>query len=55
MKTFKIYHTGIGQIGFDEYEFTNAVFCLHNMAKENTDWVMDYPQAKWSVELYDDE
>lgn len=55
MKTFKLSHDHIGFIGFQEYEYTNAVFCLHDMIKNNQDWLQDYPKGKWMVELFDDE
>jgi hypothetical protein len=53
MKTFKLENDHIGYIGFEEYEYTNAVFCLHDMIKNNTDWLKEYPKAKWNVELFD--
>ena len=55
MKTFKLENDHIGYIGFDEQEYTNAVFCLHDMIKNNQDWLNDYPKAKWNVNLFDDE
>lgn len=55
MKSFKLSHDHIGFIGFTEYEYTNAVFCLHDMIKNNPDWVQDYPKGKWTVEMFDDE
>jgi hypothetical protein len=53
MKTFKLENDHIGYIGFEEQEYTNAVFCLHDMIKNTPDWVEQYPKAKWNVELVD--
>lgn len=55
MKTFKLENDHLGFIGFTEYEYTNAVFCLHDMIKNNPDWVRDYPKAKWNVNLCNEE
>lgn len=55
MKAFRLENDYIGFIGFTEYEYTNAVFCLHEIIKNNQDWVNDYPKAKWSVEMFDEE
>ena len=55
MKSFKLENDHIGYIGFEEQEYTNAVFCLHDMIKNNEDWLNDYPKAKWNVNLFDDE
>lgn len=55
MKTFKLENDHIGFIGFEEQEYTNAVFCLHDAIKNNQDWVNDYPKAKWNVNLFDAE
>lgn len=55
MKAFKLSHTFIGFIGFTEYEYTNAVFCLHDMIKNNQDWVDDYPKGTWFVEVFETE
>ena len=55
MKHFKIYHDHIGQIGFNEQEYTNAVFCLHCLVRENEEWIEEFPKGKWSVELCDED
>ena len=55
MKTFKLENDQIGFIGFEEYEYTNAVFCLHDLIKNNQNWLNDYPKAKWNVNLLDSE
>ncbi len=55
MKTFKLENDHIGYIGFEEQEYTNAVFCLHDLIKNNQDWLNDYPKAKWNVNLFDSE
>jgi chromatin remodeling complex protein RSC6 len=55
MKAFKLSHNFIGFIGLTEYEYTNAVFCLHDMIKNNQDWVDDYPKGTWFVEIFDTE
>ena len=55
MKAFRLENDHIGFIGFDEQEYTNAVFCLHDIIKNSQEWVNDYPKAKWNVELFDDE
>jgi hypothetical protein len=55
MKTFKLENDHIGYIGFEECEYTNAVFCLHDLIKNNQDWLNDYPKAKWNVNLFDAE
>jgi len=55
MKSFKLENDHIGYIGFEECEYTNAVFCLHDLIKNNQDWLNDYPKAKWNVNLFDSE
>ena len=55
MKTFKLSHDYIGFIGFQELEYTTAIIALHEMIKNNQDWLEEYPKGKWMVELFDDE
>ena len=55
MKSSKFENDHIGYNGFEECEYTNAVFCLQDLIKNNQDWLNDYPKAKWNVNLVDSE